>query len=72
MDDQLLRYASWRDTKTAIFLFNRGRALTSVLSKISPTISGHDNFVRQMAYGEGIVGLRQHREVERPLTSCRG
>lgn len=50
--DQLLRYASWRDTKTAIFLFNRGRALTGVLSKISPTISGHDNFVREMGYGE--------------------
>ncbi len=49
---QLLRYASWRDTKTAIFLFNRGRALTGVLSKISPTISGHDNFVSEMGYGE--------------------
>jgi len=49
--DQLLRYASWRDTKTAIFLFNRGRALTAVLSKIGPTISGHDNFVREIRYG---------------------
>jgi hypothetical protein len=50
--DQVLRYASWRDTKTAIFLFNRARALTGILSKISPTISGHANFVREMPYGD--------------------
>src|SRR5258708_39739064 len=30
--DQLLSYTSWRDTKTAILLFNRGRQLSTVLS----------------------------------------
>jgi hypothetical protein len=71
--DQLLRYASWRDTKTAIFLFNRGRALTGVLSRISPTISGHDNFVREQPYGEEtdfrfVVHHRDDRDRELTLT----
>lgn len=69
--DQLLRYASWRDTKTAIFAFNRGRALTGVLAKIIPTISAHGNFVREIPYG-GETDFRfvlHHRDdPERELT----
>lgn len=49
--DQLLRYTSWRDTKTAIFVFNRGRELSKVLAQISPTAGAHPNFVREIAYG---------------------
>lgn len=49
--DQLLGYASWRDTKTAIFLFNRGGNLTNILSKIRPTVAAHPNFVREIPYG---------------------
>jgi hypothetical protein len=49
--DQLLGYASWRDTKTAIFVFNRGRELSKVLAQISPTLSAHPNFVREIPYG---------------------
>jgi hypothetical protein len=50
--DQLLGYTSWRDTKTAILLFNRGRALSTVLEKIAPTVAQHDNFVREVSFGD--------------------
>jgi hypothetical protein len=48
--DQLLGYASWRDTKTAILLFNRNKNLTSVLEKIPVSVSGHASFKRQVDY----------------------
>lgn len=42
--DQLLGYLSWRDTKTAIVLFNRETAFTTVLSKIPQGLASHPNF----------------------------
>jgi hypothetical protein len=69
--DQLLGYTSWRDTKTAIFLFNRGRALTRVLAQLSPTVAAHRDFVREIAY-KGETDFRfvlHHRDdPERELT----
>jgi hypothetical protein len=69
--DQLLRYTSWRDIKTAIFIFNRGRELSKVLAQISPTVAAHPNFVRAIAYG-GETDFRfilHHRDdTERELT----
>lgn len=44
--DQILSYTSWRDTKTAIILFNRGKDFSSVLSKIPGVISAHKCFKR--------------------------
>ena len=35
--DQLLSYLSWRDTKTAVILFNRNAGFTAVLTKIAET-----------------------------------
>lgn len=49
--DQLLGYTSWRDTKTAIFVFNKNRDLSKVLAQISPTVAAHPNFVREVSYG---------------------
>lgn len=49
--DQILGYASWRDTKTAIFIFNRTKDLSKVLAQISPAVSAHPNFVREIPYG---------------------
>lgn len=46
--DQLLGYASWRDTKTAIVIFNRGGSLTNVLAKIPSTMQEHPNFKRSL------------------------
>lgn len=42
--DQLLRYTSWRDTKTALILFNRNKDFSAVLHQIRPTVEAHPNF----------------------------
>ena len=55
--DQLLRYATWRDTKTAILIFNRRKDFSSVLSKIPEVIKAHPNFIREAPY-ESETGFR--------------
>lgn len=44
--DQLLSYLSWRDTKTAILLFNRNANLTKVLQQIVPIAKTHQCYKR--------------------------
>jgi hypothetical protein len=46
--DQLLRYTSWRDTKTAILLFNRGKNFSAVLEKIPAVVKSHSCFKREV------------------------
>ena len=48
--DQLLGYVSWRDTKTALFVFNRRRDFTKVLGKIDAAVREHPNFLRAVEY----------------------
>lgn len=48
--DQLLSYTTWRDTKTAIIIFNKNKNLTSVLNQIQETLSSHHNFVKKEQY----------------------
>ena len=48
--DQLLGYTSWRDTKTAIFIFNKNKDLTNVLNKIEETIPQHQNYIKKVNY----------------------
>lgn len=62
--DQLLGYACWRDTKTALLIFNRERELSTVLSKIPEIVRQHPNFRRQAEY-ESETGFRfvlHHRD----------
>jgi hypothetical protein len=47
--EQILRYTSWRDTKTAILLFNRTKNLSTVLAKTPETIRTHPQLVREIA-----------------------
>jgi hypothetical protein len=49
--DQLLGYTSWRDTKTALLVFNRERNFSSVLAKIPEIVESHQNFKRRVSYG---------------------
>jgi hypothetical protein len=42
--DQLLGYLSWRDSKTAILLFNRNKDFSKVLGTISEIVTAHPNF----------------------------
>jgi hypothetical protein len=44
--DQLLGYVTWRDTKTAIIIFNRNQATTPVVEAIKTTLETHTNYKR--------------------------
>ena len=46
--DQLLSYTSWRDTKTALLVFNRNGNHTDVLQKVDETVAQHPSFKRAL------------------------
>ena len=46
--DQLLSYTCWRDTKTAVVVFSRDTALTTVMTKIPDVLKAHPNFKRSL------------------------
>ncbi len=46
--DQILGYATWRDTKTAILVFNRNKKLTEVLLQIPDILQSHPNYKREL------------------------
>ena len=46
--DQLLGYTNWRDTKTAIVIFNRQKNFSRVLDVIPETMAAHANFKRAL------------------------
>jgi hypothetical protein len=48
--DQLLRYATWRDTKLAILVFYRGPDVSAVLAKIREAMRTHTNTKRMQDY----------------------
>ena len=48
--DQLLGYTAWRDTKTAILVFNRGTEMSTVLNRIPTVAQEHPNFKRALPY----------------------
>ncbi len=48
--DQLLGYVSWRDTKTAILIFNKNKEFSKVLEQIPEAVKQHKNFKRQADY----------------------
>lgn len=43
--DQLLGYLSWRDTKTAMVIFNRNMGFSSVIAKMRELVKTHPNYV---------------------------
>jgi hypothetical protein len=48
--DQLLGYATWRDGKTAILVFNRGVETSTVLAGIDGVTKTHSNFKRTVEW----------------------
>ena len=48
--DQLLSYATWRDGKTAILVFNRGTETSTVLAGVDATAKAHGNFKRAVSW----------------------
>ena len=55
--DQLLSYVSWRDTKTALLLFNRDRNMTTILKRVSDVVKEHPNCKCEHNY-EADTGFR--------------
>lgn len=56
--DQLLSYATWRDTKTAIFVFNRSRRLSHVLEQVPAVVEAHPAHVRRVTTYSSETGFR--------------
>lgn len=48
--DQILGYTSWRDTKTAIIIFNQNKNFSEVISQIPEVIREHKNYVNEVEY----------------------
>ena len=48
--DQLLGYTSWRDTKTALLVFNRDREMSTVLSRIPKVVREHGSYKADRPY----------------------
>ena len=48
--DQLLGYTNWRDTKTAILLFNRNKNFSRILEAIPGTVESHPKCKRRREY----------------------
>lgn len=44
--DQLLGYVTYRDTKTAVFMFVRNKNFTEVFQQMKEVVTKHSNFVR--------------------------
>lgn len=53
--DQLLSYTSWRDTKTAILIFNKNKNFSQVLSHIEPSVISHANYLNKRRLKEKIL-----------------
>lgn len=43
--DQLLGYLTWRDTKTAVVIFNRNRGFSDVVEKMRAAAKSHPSFI---------------------------
>lgn len=48
--EQILGYTNWRDTKTAILLFNRNKNFSQVLKEIPGTVKNHPKYKRKLEY----------------------
>ncbi|MEA5414619.1 hypothetical protein [Synechococcus sp. BA-132 BA5] len=46
--DQLLGYSSWRDTKTAVVVFNRNRNFSKVLAAIPDAVRAHPQYKKDL------------------------
>ncbi len=48
--DQLLGYTQWRDTKTAVILFNRNQNFTQVLAEVPRVVEAHPSYRQTLDY----------------------
>lgn len=45
--DQLFGYITWRETKTAIFIFNKEIKITTILNNINEIMENHENYLSE-------------------------
>lgn len=50
LDDQLFRYATWRDSKLAVLIFNRKKNFTAVVQKTRQVMESHPQMVKKLPY----------------------
>ena len=62
--NQLLGYTRWRDTKTALLIFNRGTAMSTVLEKVPKVIEKHPNYKARHEFNSetGFRYVFRHRD----------
>jgi hypothetical protein len=68
--DQLLSYLSWRDTKTALLIFNRNVNFTDVLSKIVSAVPVHACFKREVCSPDESTFRYMFRQPNDPNREC--
>lgn len=69
--DQLLGYTTWRDTKTALLVFNRDTQMTTVLDRIPEAVEQHPNHKATLSYASETgfrYTLSHANDAERDLT----
>jgi len=70
--DQLLGYTAWRDTKTAILIFNHDRTMDTVLKSVKAETEKHANYKRTLLDWKHETGFRyvfhQNGDKNRELT----
>lgn len=62
--DQLFGYATWRDTKTAILVFNRNKNFSEVLAQVPDLVKQYPCYKRQLSYNSetGFKFVLHHRD----------
>jgi hypothetical protein len=68
--DQILGYLHWRDTKTALLIFNRNKSFSEVLSKVLPAVEGHacyKSLIRKVSETEWRFLFRNPDDANREL-----
>jgi len=56
--DQLLRYTAWRDSKTAIIVFNRSKNTSAVVGQIPGLVKNHPSYKRDLKVGANETAFR--------------
>jgi len=67
---QLFGYCTWRDTKTALIVFDRNKDHTAVLRKIEDTLGEHESCLGRLPYDDEIGtrwSMRHPEDAERKL-----
>ena len=62
--DQLLSYSTWRDTKTALLVFNRDAEMSTVLKRIPEVVKDHPKYKSSRDYDSetGFRYILRHRD----------